>query len=341
MAGVAFRPGKWVGGAVAIGLVVSGCGWFDAPASMLDPAGPVAASELTLINSSLVVMVCIFLVVAGALVVALIRFRQRAGSDRRLPPPIEGDTRLELLWTVVPAVLIALLAVGTVRSTFVLGAYLPARQALHVDVTGHQFWWDFNYRELGLDTANQLHIPVGQRVELVLRSADVMHAFWVPRLGGKTTLVPGRTNYLWIEASQPGTYVGQCAEFCGRGHADMRLVVVAEAAAKFQQWINRQRAPQSPPTSALARQGMQLFQARGCSSCHTIAGTGFAGPVGPNLTHLMQRTAIAGNLLPNTPANLAAWLKDPPAVKPGALMPNLHLSGGDIRALVAYLRSLR
>ncbi|MCL6561451.1 MAG: cytochrome c oxidase subunit II [Firmicutes bacterium] len=305
---------------------------------MLNPAGPVAQDQLGLIDSSIWVMTLVFVVVAGALLVILLRFRWRGQTE--LPPQWEGSTRLELLWTIVPFILLALLAVGTVRDSFVLAAP-EGKNVLKVNVVGHQYWWSFSYPGTNIVTANELHIPVGQKVELVLTSADVIHAFWIPRLGGKTALVPGRTNIMWIEADQPGTYKGQCAEFCGTGHADMRLLVVAEPPAKFAQWEQQMEHPVVQPTSALAQQGEKYFASEQCSSCHTIGGTSFVGVVGPNLTNLAQRQMIAGNLLPNDAQDLAAWLKDPQAVKPGSLMPNLHLSPDKIKALVAFLQSLK
>lgn len=297
--------------------------------------------QLSFMYLSFWIMIGIFLVVAGVLIAAIIRFRERKGQEHEIPPQVEGNTLLEIMWTVVPILLLAVLGVVTVSGSFALAKLAPPSKAVVVQVTGHQYWWAFNYPNLGVTTANQLHIPVGKKIDLELTSADVMHAFWVPRLGGKTDLVPGRTNYMWLEASKPGTYTGQCAEFCGTGHADMRLVVIAESPAKFAAWVQSMKHPVSVPKSGLAHQGYLDFQSAGCFACHTIGGTSYAGVIGPNLTNLTNRTMIAANLLPNTPTNLAKWLHNPPAVKPGALMPNLHLSQSKIKALVAYLDSLK
>lgn len=283
-------------------------------------------------------------VVLISILIVVFRFRAKSSDDNVLPPQIEGNNRLELVWTVGPVVLLTLLSVGLIKQSFALGKVYPSTKALQVDVTGHQFWWQIQYPESGVVTANELHIPVGQKVELQLTSTDVMHALWVPRLGGKIDLVPGRTNYLWLEASQPGVYQGQCAEYCGTGHAFMRFEVVAESPARFNEWTQAMLHPQSQPTTALARQGYYLFghlPNLTCSNCHAIGGTPFKGAVGPNLTDLSDRLMIAANILPNTPQNLAAWLHNPQAVKPGALMPNLHLKPDQIRALVAYLDSLK
>jgi cytochrome c oxidase subunit 2 len=328
--------------ALLLTLGLSGCGFLDGPQSVMDPAGTVAAQQLKLIDSSLLVMVEIFIVVTAVLLLAIIRFRAKPGREHDLPAQVEGNNRLEVLWTIVPAVLLAILAVGTVEESFALSASPNMKNALVVQVTGHQFWWSYTYPAYGnLTTANELHIPVGQKVVLALTSSDVLHAFWVPRLAGKTDLVPGKTNYMWIEASAPGIYRGQCAELCGAGHADMRIIVDAETPAQFQAWVNTMQHPVSVPKSGLALKGYKLFGEVGCSNCHTINGTSYAGMVGPNLTDLTGRLMIAGNLLPNTPGSLARWIHDPPAVKPGALMPKLPLTKADIRALVAYLRTLR
>ena len=323
-----------------LAISLSGCGFATAQ-SPLNPAGPVAQIQAGLITSSFWIMMIVSAVVFTALVVAVIRFRARPGQ-RGLPPQTEGNNRVEFLWTVTPAIILALMMIGTIKESFVLGKIYPASQALQVDVTGHQFWWEFQYPSANITTANELHIPVGEKVELVLTSADVMHSFWVPRLGGKTDLIPGRTNYMWIEASQPGIYHGQCAEFCGTGHADMRITVDAEPPARYAAWVQSMSHPVSipPKSNTLAYQGYLDFAAAGCSSCHTIAGTNYNGAVGPNLTDLSDRLMIAANLIPNTLANREAWIHDPQAVKPGALMPNLHLPMNEVRAIATYLGTL-
>jgi cytochrome c oxidase subunit 2 len=322
-------------------LALSGCGFLQGRQSVLDPAGPVAQGQLGLIESSFWIMIEIFIVVSAVLVVALIRFRARP-DQKELPPQVHGDNRLEFLWTIVPALLLALLAVGTVKQSFADTGSPLTPHTLQVTVTGHQFWWAFTYPSLGLVTANELHVPVGEKVVLGLTSADVLHSFWVPRLAGKTDLVPGKINYIWFEASKPGLYYGQCAEFCGTGHADMRLIVDAQTPAKFNQWVATMAHPDSTPTTPLAKEGEKLFGTVGCSTCHTVGGTSFVGTVGPNLTDLTGRLMIAGNTFPNTPQNLYKWVHDAPAMKPGALMYNFsYLKPGQVKALVAFLESLK
>ncbi|MGH2350349.1 MAG: cytochrome c oxidase subunit II, partial [Chloroflexota bacterium] len=211
---------------------------------------------------------------------------------------------------------------------------------------GHQWWWEFQYPELGVTTANELHIPVGVPINLELESADVIHSFWVPHLAGKTDAIPGRVNRLWFLADEPGTYNGQCAEFCGIEHALMRMLVIAESQSEFDAWVRNERsipAFAATPTAqdSLVTRGAQLFANGVCITCHTIRGTAAQGKVGPELTHVGSRQTIAANTLPNTPEGLERWLRNPQAVKPGNLMPNLNLSDEDIDALVAYLQSLK
>jgi cytochrome c oxidase subunit 2 len=317
-------------------LAVAGCGRY--PQSTLNAAGPVARLELHLFDLVLWVVGFMALLVASLVTYVLVRFRERPG-DRGLPPQYEGNRRLEVAWTVGPLLLVTLLAIPTVTDTFALSR-APA-DSLRVRVVGHQWWWEFDYPGARVATANELHIPAGRPVDLVLDSADVIHSFWVPMLAGKEDLIPGKTNHLFLSADRPGVYEGQCAEFCGVSHANMRFLVVAQAPADFRRWIaGLQRPAGVDPTDPLAAQGRRLFQTQGCGGCHTISGTPFDGLVGPNLTGFGSRRLLAA-MMPNTAANLARWLADPPAVKPGADMPNLRLTPGQIRALAAYLRGLK
>jgi cytochrome c oxidase subunit 2 len=215
----------------------------------------------------------------------------------------------------------------------------PPHGSLSVEVIGHQWWWEIRYPELGITTANELHLPVGRPVSLSLKSADVIHSFWVPRLGGKRDLVGGKVNHLVFTVDEPGEYPGQCAEFCGASHANMRLTVIAQSPADFEAWTKRLTATPIPPSGEAAK-GHQAFLATGCVACHAIQGVA-AGVVGPNLTHVGSRKTLAGGILKNNPEDLARWLRNPPGVKPGALMPKLPLSDDQVAALVAYLGSLR
>ena len=290
---------------------------------------------------SLWIMLGVFVVVMAALVYVLVRFRHRKGYNDEVPQ-VHGSTKLELLWTIIPAILLIIIAVPTVEQSFVLGAVQPPKdRPIDVQVVGHQFWFQFDYTRYHIDTADEMHVPVDRKINLSMTSADVMHSFWVPALAGKTDLIPGKITTLWFEATRPGIYTGQCAEYCGYGHADMHIIVKAESAAAFQRWVHRMHHPVSTPQTALARQGMTIFAEVGCSACHTIAGTQFQGTIGPNLTDLANRPIIAGGALPNTAPAMREWLRNPPGVVPGSLMPNLHLSSSQIDALTAYLRGLK
>lgn len=318
-------------------LVLTGCSGY--PQSTLSPAGPVAAEQLDLMKTSLYIMVFVFIIVMVLWLYAIIKYRQRKG-DTSTPAQWKGSTVLEAIWIIGPFVLLAYLAYATVSESFVLGAIPAPQKSITVRVTGHQFWWSFDYPGLGILTANELHIPVGTKINLELTSADVIHSFWIPRLGGKMDLEPGYLNHMWLEASRPGIYPGQCAEFCGTGHADMRMEVIAQTPQDFQTWVNEMKHPTTSST-ALAKLGMQDFSSLGCATCHAIANTPFKGTVGPNLTALGLRHGIAADTLANTPQNLSLWLQNPPKVKPGALMPDLGLHADQIKALVAFLEGLK
>lgn len=320
------------------------------PQDSLNPAGEFARKPDALWNLTFGIAVVIFFVVEGVLVYALVKFRHRPG---RKAAQFHGNTRLEVLLTAIPTLILAAIAVPTVRTIFELQA-APAN-AMHVTVVAHQFWWEFQYPDQGFKTANELHIPTNETVRLTLEGAstepvtgepEVIHSFWVPRLAGTQDVVPGHVNHLLLEADEPGVYRGQCKEFCGLSHANMRLRVVAQSPGDFTTWVSGQQQPAA--TSSAAAQGAQLFQggkfANGppCAACHAIDSAVDAQPaVGPNLTHFASRSTFAGATFDNNEANLRAWLAGPPDVKPGAKMPDLGLTQDQITALVAYLQSLK
>lgn len=332
---------RWMKGSVILLALLSltGCGSYAE--STFHPEGPVARAQLFMTELSFWIMVFVSVVVASGLVYVIVKFRERPGQTGE-PPQVEGNHKLELAWTIGPIILLAILAVVTLQNNYALSGPSPKRDALRVQVIGHQFWWEFDYPSLGLETANELHIPVGRPVDLLIQSSDVVHSFWIPELGGKLQAIPGRTNIMWFQADQPGIYSGACAEFCGTSHAFMHMAVDAQSPADFSKWVNGMQHPESQPVTALARKGYEVFGQVGCTACHSIAGTPYTyGHIGPNLTDLSDRLQIAAFTLANTPENLAIWLHNPPAVKPGTKMPNLHLAPAQIKALVAYLEALR
>jgi cytochrome c oxidase subunit 2 len=327
-------------------LVLAACSQ-DYPYNSLAPGGPVAQKQKDLFVLVFWIAVAVFILVEGALVFAAIRFRRRGPDD--LPVQVHGNTRLEIVWTILPALLLAGIAVPTVGTIFELSR-IP-ENAMEVTVTAHQWWWEVRYptEDPEVVTANEIHIPMGRPVSFTLESEDVIHSFWVPTLGGKQDLVPGDTRNLVLQADRPGTYFGQCAEYCGRSHANMKFVVVAESQADFDAWVEaEQEPPARPEEDTEAGEGAALFKqfttgkgSGSCLACHSVDPTGQEGAqIGPNLTHFGSRTVLAGGILENTPENVARWLADPGAVKPGARMPDYALSEEQIEDLVVYLESL-
>ena len=269
------------------------------------------------------------------------RFRSRPGHTEATLSHLHGNPQLEGALILVVALLLLIIAVPNLRALFAASTPPADEEVLRIEAVGKQWWWKFTYPDLNVVTANELHIPVGRAVQLHLRSADVIHSFWLPKLAGKMDLIPNKANSMWFKAEEPGLYYGQCAEFCGVSHANMRFRVVAQPQAAFDAWVYDQRQPASPPTQALAQQGLQLFQQKGCIACHAIAGTPSQADVGPDLTHFGSRQMLAAGLLTNTEAHLTRWLQHPQDVKPGSLMPNLGLNDTETAALVAYLQSLK
>ena len=278
----------------------------------------------------------IFAGVLVALIVFTVRYRDvRTGSA----PQIHGHRTLEIAWTAAPLALLAiifalsLVTLGQIGQGATFGSLEPP---LHVDVIGHQWWFEFRYAG-GAVTANELHIPAGVPIELDLSSADVIHDLWVPELGAKSDVVPGQRNVMRLFTARAGTFSGECAEFCGLEHAWMRVLVVAEPRADFDRWL----AAQAAPASGAAGRGLEVLRSAVCSSCHVVQGQVAGTPIGPDLTHVASRATIAGGVLANTADTLRAWIGDPQRYKPGALMPKVPLSSADLDAVVAYLESLK
>jgi cytochrome c oxidase subunit 2 len=268
----------------------------------------------------------------------MIRFRSRPGAPE--PKHIHGHTGLEVAWTIAPAIILALVAVPTVATIFHTQS-APPPNSLKVRVIGHQWWWEFQYPELGVITGSELHVPEGRPVAFDIESADVIHSFWFPAMGGKRDAIPGRVNHMFFTPNTTGTFPGQCAELCGVSHANMRMTLVVSTPDQFEAWVAGQKqGPLVPDSTSLAARGRQIFMSSACVACHTINGIS-AGVIGPNLTHVASRGMIAGGIYENNPDNLRAWITNPPSRKPGSLMPNLGLPPDQVTALVAYLTSLK
>jgi cytochrome c oxidase subunit 2 len=309
--------------------------------NIFNPAGPAAHSIAWLGWFLFAVCAVVYLLVMLALVWAIARPR-RASDD--LP---ETEQRLTRVVSIAVGVTVITLVVFAVSSV-VAGRGLTSPRgagAITIDAIGHQWWWEFQYRDVSpsefVTSPNELHIPVGVPVVIKAMSRDVIHSFWIPNLHGKRDLIPGQVTNFWIQADRPGLYRGQCAEFCGHQHANMAFAVVAEPMGKFQTWIQHQRRNAMGPSSEAQTRGRQVFLESQCAMCHTVRGTTAGSRVGPELTHIGSRMTLAAGTLPNTSAHLAAWVRDPQAVKPGNRMPSTPLSTDDREALLAYLRSLR
>jgi cytochrome c oxidase subunit 2 len=312
------------------------------PTSIFAPASTPAEAIAGLSVLVLGVTGAIFVLVCGLLVYALVRFH-RTQDDGPEPPQVYGSNQLELAWTVVPMLIVVVLFLATTGViTRVQGAGRPD-EAVQIVAIGHQFWWEFRYPALNVVTANELHVPVtelGRETPafITLLSADTDHSFWVPRLAGKTDLIPNRINSTWIEPTETGLYLGQCAQYCGLQHAKMLLRVYVETRAAFDRWIAGQRRPAE--VSDTVSSGQHIFQTTSCVNCHTIAGTTATGRFGPDLTHLMSRDTIASGVVANTPANLRRWIRNPDDIKPGSRMPAMKLNDQELDAVTAYLASL-
>ena len=320
----------------------------QSPTSIFAPAATPAHSIFDLSMLVLAVTLGIFLVVAGLLLYALIRFRQRPEDADREPAQIYGSNQIELSWTVIPILIVVMLFLTTTRVILGTQAIPKPDDALNVTVIGHQFWWEYRYPKLGIVTANELHIPVSDSAQptptyLTLSSADVDHSFWVPRLAGKMDLIPNRVNTMWLDPQQAGLYLGQCAQYCGVQHAKMLIRVYAQSPADFEAWAAQQKMParQDFAGNPEAVEGEAVFMHSACINCHAIAGTAATGRFGPDLTHLASRDTIASGAIQNTPDNLKKWIDDPNSMKPGCLMPAMHLNSRDLDAVTAYLTQLR
>ena len=356
---------RWgsVGGvatSVVLLVLLAGCA-KDAPQDVLDPSGPIAVEADHMFRKILFfAVVPVLIIVEGLLIVSLIRHRHRPGR----PEPVEAEGPTKLRWVVAPAVVLMFVdlfpLVEEAKTTFELAE--EPEGALQVEVYGHMWWWEYVYPDAGISTANEMHIPTDRPVRLTLRSIEpgldapeagrfaqgVLHSFWVPKLAGKQDVVPGRDNKLTLIADEPGTYQGQCAEYCNLSHANMRLRVIAQEPADFDAWVKEQQRPAVKPASGAAAEGYEIFVGEGgCISCHTVVGVeGAAGRVGPNLTHFKSRKTFAGSILANTTENVTKWVRDPGAMKPmrpdeGTGMPDQGLSDEEVDKVVAYLETLK
>jgi cytochrome c oxidase subunit 2 len=347
-----------------LALVLVACSPDHYPQTGLRPISDFGRIGDDLQTTTLYWAVGVFILVEGALVYAIFRFRGKPGDAE--PQQVHGNTTIEIIWTIIPALILAAIAVPTVRGIFQSSA-IPAADALTIEVIGHQWWWEFRYPELNITTANEVHIPVGQTVSFRMGTADVIHSFWPPRFAGKRDVFPNRETRLWFKAEEAGEYPGQCAEFCGIQHGRMAFRVKAQSPEEFQAWaahmqtlkarpagqqgpppptprpgVPAEEGPPAPPSAVAAAesQGEKLFLTKGCVGCHALnAVDAPKGLIGPNLANVGARSYIGAGSFKNTDENLASWIQNPQALKQGVLMPNLGVKPDEAKALVAYLRA--
>jgi cytochrome c oxidase subunit II len=350
------RTGRWWPLVCATLLLATGAGACDPSSpSTLDPQGPVPDRAAGLFWFMFVISAVVVLVVTGLILIgALRRTHPSPSNPDRIP---RWSTRMIVLGGVVlPVAILSLLWVLTLHD-MAANSEPDRPTALTVEVVAIQWWWEVRYPEFGgLVTANEVHIPAGQPVRLLLTTKDVIHSFWVPQVMGKMDTITGRVNETWMQADRPGIYRGQCAEYCGAQHANMALYVVAHRPADFQAWVARERRAAAASTDAEAAEGREVFVSSPCAACHTIRGVSqarqigqtfrfdqnrpFTAAYGPDLTHFGSRLSIGAGTVPNTRGNLGGWLIDAQTIKPGSRMPPIQLSGDELQALIAYLESL-
>jgi cytochrome c oxidase subunit 2 len=321
------------------------------PTSIFAPVSTAAESIFGLSRFVLATMAMIFVVVFALLAYVVIRFRSRSRDDRSEPAQVYGSTQVELAWTVIPVLIVIALFLASARVIASIQNTVRPAGTLEVTVTGHQYWWEYRYPSLNIVTANELHIPASDPAHptptfLTLLSADTDHSFWVPRLGGKTDLIPNHPNQMSIDPHETGLFLGQCAQYCGTQHAKMLLRVYVDTREEFEHWVHQQREPAQNGSKHSSRapdleRRQRIFESTACVNCHTISGTPAMGKFGPDLTHLMSRETIAAGAAANTHENLRLWIKNPDAIKPGSKMPAMGLSDPDVDAITAYLETLR
>ena len=314
----------------------------NAPLDSLSPEGPYARSIDELFWITFWIAVGVFVIVQGALLLSVFVFKEKPESPE--PKQIHGNTKLEILWTVIPVLILAAIAVPTVQTIFDLAS--EPEDALKIEVIGHQWWFEYKYPDYGITTANVLVIPADKPVRLEMWSNDVLHNYWVPKLNGKRYLVPGQTTYLNLHADSPDEFWAQCGEYCGLSHSKMRGRVLSLSQKDFDSWVENEQKNATAFSNedlSLAAEGQQVYLNAGCTQCHVVNGVWDVqgDRIAPNLTHFAVRNVFAGAALENNRENLTRWLANPAEIKPGTFMPNLELTESEINALIAYLETLK
>lgn len=324
-----------------LSVVLAGCGKENLTA--LAPKGGSADTSFYLIILTVSVMTLVFLAVVIPFIIVLLRFRKKKGDADFIPEQVEGNQKLETIWTIIPIILVVIMAVPTVLATFELADDADASEHININVTGNQYWWHFDYEDEGIQTSQDLYIPVGEKVYLDLITEDVLHSFWVPALAGKIDVNPENVNTMSLDAQEEGIYYGKCAELCGPSHALMDFKVIAVSPEEYEQWVNDMKnydPEEEGDLDAVALEGKDLFEQNNCMSCHAIGSS--TTQIGPNLTGFADRTTFAGILEP-TKENLVEWIKDPESIKPGNKMTDTYpeLSDDEADKIAEYLMQLK
>jgi cytochrome c oxidase subunit 2 len=311
--------------------------------STLHPAGPQATALADLWWFFFVACIVVWVLVMIALAAAVARSMRRASADVSEEGTRRSTRSVVLAMSVTVVILLSMLVTSVATGRVVSPFYDVATREIRI--TGHQWWWQIEYSDPRADriaeTSNELHLPAGERVKLILNSSDVIHSLWIPNLHGKRDLIPGHEGILTVQADVPGVYRSQCAEFCGEQHAKMGLIVVVETREDFERWLSNARLPAPQPKTADEQYGQQLFLTTSCVMCHAIRGTSAGSRIGPDLTHLGTRRTLGSAILANNSGSLHGWIADPQSIKPGVLMPPNPYQPEELHALVAYLESLK
>jgi len=322
---------------IAMAIFLSAC---QPSPTFLNPASPIAEHQANLYKTVLIMALAVFVLVEGGLIWILVQNRKRPEDDE-LPPQIHHNTKLEIIWTAVPTLLVIVLFIMTVRTVNAVAAPQSAEGDINIRVVGHQWWWEFDYLDHEIATANELHIPAGATVQIQLESVDVIHSFWVPQLAGKTDVIPGQVNTMWITGDQVGEYLGQCAEFCGTQHAYMRFKVFVDSQEDFDAWVANQQKPAYQPQTEDEQVGLKELDTGACSTCHSIDPSEIdSDKIGPNLAHLFSRTTFAGGSFELNEENLRNWLHDTQAMKPGNEM-QITVPDQQFEQIITYLMKLK
>lgn len=338
----AILVGAFLFGLYVVSFFVPGS--LDGELNYMSAKGPVALEQLKVFWYTVAVSAFLVVTVGGAFVYALFKFRAKPGEDFAVPEQSHGKASIEVGLIIASCILLVVIAIPNAKALFYVNAPPEGAETIKVVAIGHQWWWEFQYPELGVTTANELHVPVGKAIDVEVRSADVLHSFWIPQLAGKMDAVPGQINTMWFQADEAGKYYGHCTEYCGDSHANMRFLVFAEEEAEFKKWVKNESSDAAVPETVEQVNGQRIFM-QGCNSCHAIKGTDAMGVVGPNLSHFGSRVSLGSSIYDNDTEHLSKWLKYPQKMKPGSLMNleqvNMVLSDSDVENLVAYLQNLK